>query len=92
MTTASQTGAAVNTKADIGYGFGWQVYRKPRTATDPMGAGTFGRGSSCTTNMWIDPQDGLIAVFMVQQDDYLRKDDRKMLPDFIQAAVAAFKK
>ena len=74
--TSKQTPDAVKEK----YGFGWST-----------GDGEFGHGGAYATNMTIDPQHGLIFIWMVQHASFPR-DGAKSRDAFMQAARAAFAK
>ncbi len=74
--TSKQTGDAVTT----GYGIGW--------STSGM---TFGHGGALATNMTIDPQRGLITVFLVQHAGF-PGDGGKSHGAFVKAANDTFGK
>jgi CubicO group peptidase (beta-lactamase class C family) len=73
---SKQTPDAVKEK----YGFGWST-----------GDGEFGHGGAYATNMTIDPQHGLIFIWMVQHASF-PGDGAKSRDAFMQAARAAFAK
>jgi len=66
-----------------GYGLGWAVDKAP-------GKG-FGHGGAFATNMRIDPERGLVMVFMVQYAGGQSDSWKKILPAFQQAAAEAGK-
>ena len=74
--TSKQTGDAVKD----GYGIGW--------STNGM---TFGHGGALATNMTIDPQRGLITVFLVQHAGF-SGDGNKSHGAFVKAANDTFGK
>ncbi len=74
--TSKQTGDAVKD----GYGIGW--------STNGM---TFGHGGALATNMTIDPQRGLVTVFLVQHAGF-PGDGNKSQGAFVKAANEAFGK
>lgn len=74
--TSKQTGDAVKD----GYGIGW--------STNGM---TYGHGGALATNMTIDPQRGLITVFLVQHAGF-PGDGGKSHSAFVKAANDAFGK
>ncbi len=74
--TSRQTPEALTTS----YGFGWSV-----------GKGDFGHGGAYATNMTIDPQHGLVFIWMVQHASF-PGDGAKSRDAFMQAAKAAFAK
>ena len=74
-----------------GYGFGWQTQRKAYGSNDPDDRGWFGHGGAYNTNLQIDPQRGLITIFMMQHAGFPDPTaKKKILPAFHQAAVKAF--
>jgi CubicO group peptidase (beta-lactamase class C family) len=75
--TSKQTPAALKER----YGFGWS------SKVD----GEFGHGGAYATNMTIDPQHGLVFIWMVQHADF-PGDGAKSQDAFLQAAKAAFAK
>jgi CubicO group peptidase (beta-lactamase class C family) len=75
--TSRQTPAALKES----YGFGYAV-----------NGATFGHGGAYSTNISVDPQLGLVLVFMVQNAGWLNDDGKKILPAFTEAAVKTFGK
>ena len=91
--TSTQTGDLLNQgKGENGYGLGWQTSRQSRGETGPVIPGPCGHGGAYATNMWIDPERGLITVYMVQHAGYPGKDGGKVRGAFEKAAVDAFGK
>ncbi len=74
--TSKQTGDALTN----GYGIGWSINGM-----------TFGHGGALATNMTIDPQHGLITVFLVQHAGF-PGDGNKSQGAFVKAANEAFGK
>ena len=72
--TSKQTGDQVKD----GYGFGWSASGK-----------TYGHGGAYATNMQIDPQRGLVTIWMVQHAGFPGKGS-EALGAFRQAAEKAF--
>jgi CubicO group peptidase (beta-lactamase class C family) len=67
--TSTQTGDLLNQgKGEHGYGLGWSTSRKANN--DSVIPGPAGHGGAHSTNMNIDPQRGLITVWMVQHAGY----------------------
>lgn len=56
------------------------------------GNGSFGHGGAYSTNMSVDPQHGLVTVFMVQNAGWRNDEGKKILPTFQKAAADAFEK
>jgi CubicO group peptidase (beta-lactamase class C family) len=72
--TSRQTGEGIRES----YGLGWAT-----------GGGTFGHGGAFATNMTIDPQRGLVLVFLVQHAGF-SKEGSKSLGAFRKAAEKQF--
>jgi CubicO group peptidase (beta-lactamase class C family) len=66
------------------WGLGWATGRKPGSP--------FGHGGAHSTDMTVDPEKGLVLVFLVQHAGYPGKDGGKIRPTFMKAAVAKFGK
>jgi CubicO group peptidase (beta-lactamase class C family) len=75
--TSRQTPAALKES----YGFGYAV-----------NGATFGHGGAYSTNLSVDPQLGLVLVFMVQNAGWRNDDGKKIQPAFTEAAVRTFGK
>jgi len=75
--TSRQTPAALKES----YGFGYAV-----------NGATFGHGGAYSTNISVDPQMGLVLVFMVQNAGWRNEDGKKILPVFNATAVKTFGK
>jgi CubicO group peptidase (beta-lactamase class C family) len=91
--TSTQTGELINKgKGEHGYGLGWSTSRKARGESGPVIPGNCGHGGAYATNMSIDPDRGLITVFMVQHAGYPGTDGNKIQPAFTKAAFDAFGK
>ncbi len=89
--TSTQSSVLMQNKEEGGYGFGWSTTRRAH-AEEPAPVGPCGHGGAYATNMWIDPQRGLVTIYMVQHAGYAGPDGGKILPAFTQAAEAAFGK
>jgi CubicO group peptidase (beta-lactamase class C family) len=53
---------------------------------------TFGHGGAYSTNMTIDPQHGLVTIFLVQNAGWRNSEGPKIEPAFRKAAVELFAK
>ncbi|MGE5608743.1 MAG: serine hydrolase domain-containing protein [Bacillota bacterium] len=91
--SSTQTGDLISQgKSESGYGLGWSTTRKAASATNTVSPGGFGHGGAYSTNMWIDPQQQRVLIFMVQHAGYPGTDGGKILPTFTKAAIDAFGK
>jgi len=75
--TRKQTGKAIKE----GYGLGWATEGK-----------TFGHGGAYATQMKIDPERGLIMVFLVQHAGFPGRDGDKIFPAVLKAAIERYGK
>ena len=88
--TSTQTGDLLNQgKGENGYGLGWSTSRK--ATHDSVIPGPTGHGGAYSTNMNIDPQRGLITIWMVQHAGY-PGDGGKAQGAFNKAATETFAK
>ncbi len=89
--TSTQTGELLNKgKGEGGYGLGWSTSRMSRDPSGPAILGTCGHGGAYATHMEIDPQRGLVLVYMVQHAGYPGGDGGAILGAFHRAAHKAF--
>ena len=68
LMSADHTGHLVNDLGGLGYGFGlgFAVALDPGIIGELSSAGEYNWGGAAGTSFWIDPQEELIGVFMVQ--------------------------
>ena len=91
--TSTQTGSLVNKgKGEGGYGLGWSTSRKSTSGSPAIIPGPCGHGGAYATHLGIDPDRGLVTVFMVQHAGYPGIDGSKIQDAFMKAAVSAFGK
>lgn len=50
----------------LNYACGWQVNTETQRVCSSMPIGSFGHGGAFATNGWIDPESGIVTVFLVQ--------------------------
>jgi len=50
----------------LNYACGWQCNIETQRVCPAMPVGSFGHGGAFATNGWVDPQSGLVTVFLVQ--------------------------
>lgn len=89
--TSTQTGTLL-AKDGSGYGLAWST---TLARADGAGApaGACGHGGAYANDLWIDPQSGLVMVFMVQQSGgFVGTQGNPVLPAFRKAAALAFGK
>jgi CubicO group peptidase (beta-lactamase class C family) len=91
--TSTQTGSLVNQgKGEGGYGLGWSTSRKAPAGSSLVIPGPCGHGGAYATHLDIDPDRGLVTVFMVQHAGFPGVDGNRIQDTFMKAAVSAFGK
>lgn len=92
MTTTQDDDVQNGGHGEAGYGFGLNTTQKMHGPNDPPVVGRCEHGGAYSTNMAIDPEHGLVMVFMVQAAGYPGPDAHKVLSTFKNAALEAFGK
>jgi CubicO group peptidase (beta-lactamase class C family) len=92
MTTTQDGDIQSHGHGEGGYGFGLSTTQKSHGPNDPPIVGQCGHGGAYSTDMSIDPQHGIVTVYMVQHAGYPGSDGGKILGTFKKAAVDAFGK
>lgn len=91
--TKTQTGEIKTGFVDgMSFGFGWAVVKEPKGVTEMLSAGTFGHGGAFGTQGWIDPQQDLFFVLLIQRTGLINGDASPMRKEFQRLAVDALKK
>lgn len=76
----------------MSFGLGWGVVRQPTGVTAMLSPGTCGHGGAFGTQGWIDAQQNLILVLLIQRVKFLPNGDGSVVrAAFQEAAVAAIK-
>jgi CubicO group peptidase (beta-lactamase class C family) len=73
-----------------GWGLGWCVVREPQGVSQMLSKGSFGHGGAFGTQGWVDPQQRMIFVLMIQRTEFGNSDAselRKTLQDLTVQAV-----
>ncbi len=85
MSAAQLGGVKLNSQES--YGIGWSV-----KLTDEEGpsAGSFGHRGARRTAMWIDPQNGLAMVILVEHFDMTGPEQKELYGAFLKAAIARY--
>ena len=73
----------------VSMGFGWQVTRVPEGVHSMLSAGSFGHGGAFGTQAWIDPQQDLFVILLIQQSGIPNADASEIRRDLQQVAVDA---
>jgi CubicO group peptidase (beta-lactamase class C family) len=91
--TRTQTGEIKTGFVDgMSYGFGWGVVKEPKGVTAMLSPGTYGHGGAYGTQGWIDPQQDLFVVLLIQRTGLLTGDASPMRQVLQELAVAAIKR
>jgi CubicO group peptidase (beta-lactamase class C family) len=87
--TSTQTGKLIDgRKGEAGYGLGWSTSRKAQSGNSAVILGPCGHGGAYATHMGIDPERGLITVYLVQHAGFPGIDGGKIEDAFNKAAIA----
>jgi CubicO group peptidase (beta-lactamase class C family) len=76
----------------MSYGYGWAVVREPKGVTGMLSAGTFGHGGAFGTQGWIDPNNDVFVVLLIQRTGLTNGDASPMRQALQELALAAVKK
>ena len=87
--TSIQTGQA-ETPPDVAYGLGFFVQKKAPAGGPSVGS--FGHHGARKTQMWIDPQNQLVMVLMVQCTELSHSDQDGLYAAYRNQAIARFNK
>ncbi|MBM3786992.1 MAG: beta-lactamase family protein [Acidobacteria bacterium] len=71
------------------WGLGVGVVVEPAGQTAMLKPGTFGHGGAYGTQAWIDPQNGVALILMVQRANFKNSDDSPVRLAFQRAAMGA---
>jgi CubicO group peptidase (beta-lactamase class C family) len=76
----------------MGFGFGWAVVKEPQGVHAMMSPGTYGHGGAFGTQGWLDPQQDLFAILLIQRTGMPNSDASDLRKELQAAAVEALKK
>lgn len=76
----------------MGFGFGWAVIKQPQGVHEMMSAGTFGHGGAFGTQGWIDPQQNVFVILLIQRVGLPNADGSDIRKDLQSVAVGAIRK
>lgn len=74
-----------------GWGLGWCVVRNPQGVSRLLNPGTCGHGGAFGTQVWMDPQRGVVFLLMIQRTNFGNADASDIRDAFQEAAVTAIK-
>lgn len=84
---ADHTGTAPGRPPGLGFGLGFEVRKSAGFAALPGSEGEYGWAGNAGTLFWIDPKRKLMALYMVQVNDYDRMLLRNQFRTMLQAAI-----
>ena len=91
--TSLQTGDLVcGFTPGMGFGFGWAVVKEPQTVHAMMSKGTYGHGGAFGTQGWLDPQQDLFVILLIQRTGMPNADASDLRKELQAAAVEAIVK
>jgi CubicO group peptidase (beta-lactamase class C family) len=70
-----------------GFGLGFGVLTNPAKSPDALSIGTFTWGGADGTLFWIDPQEDLIGILMIQLNPYTRSEIRPLFSVVVSQAI-----
>lgn len=73
----------------MGFGLGWGVVREPRGVTAMLSPGSFGHGGAFGTQGWIDPQQEICFILLIQRTGFGNADGSQLRRVFQSLATAA---
>ena len=76
----------------MSFGYGFAVVNQPQGVTGMLSRGTYGHGGAFGTQAWIDPQQDLFVVLLIQRNGLPNADGSEIRSELQTAAVAALKK
>jgi CubicO group peptidase (beta-lactamase class C family) len=88
ITNQIGTGKPVYIRGDgFGFGLGFAVLTDPSKAPDALSIGTFTWGGANGTLFWIDPQEDLIGILMIQINPYSHFSIRPLFSVAVSQAI-----
>lgn len=76
----------------MGFGFGWAVIKEPQGVHAMLSKGTFGHGGAFGTQGWIDPQQDLFVILLIQRTGLPNSDGSDLRRELQRLAVEAIRK
>lgn len=73
--------------AGYGFGLGYGILTDPSKAPDALSIGTFSWGGADGTLFWIDPQEDLIGIMMIQINPYSHFNIRPLYSVVVSQAI-----
>ncbi|MDA1161724.1 MAG: serine hydrolase [Planctomycetota bacterium] len=74
-----------------GWGLGWCIVRHPQGVSRLLNPGTCGHGGAFGTQVWMDPQRGVVFVLMIQRTNFGNADGSDLRDAFQEAAITSIR-
>ena len=74
-----------------GWGLGWCVVRNPQGVSRLLNPGTCGHGGAFGTQVWMDPQPGVVFILMIQRTNFGNADGSAVRDAFQEAAITSIR-
>jgi CubicO group peptidase (beta-lactamase class C family) len=91
MTTIHSGDVVTGFTPGNGWGLGWCVVRNPQGVSRLLNPGTCGHGGAFGTQVWMDPQRGVVFLLMIQRTNFGNADASIIRDVFQEAAITAIK-
>ena len=91
MTRTQTDGIPTGFVDGMSFGYGWAVVKEPKGVTKAVSAGTFGHGGAFGTQAWVDPQQDVFVILLIQRTGLPNADASPMRQKLQELAVAAVK-
>jgi CubicO group peptidase (beta-lactamase class C family) len=75
----------------MGFGFGWAVVKEPQGVHAMLSKGTFGHGGAFGTQGWIDPNQDVFVILLIQRTGLPNGDNSELRKELQRLAVEAIK-
>jgi CubicO group peptidase (beta-lactamase class C family) len=75
----------------MSFGYGWAVVNKPQGVHAMMSAGTYGHGGAFGTQAWVDPNQDVFVILLIQRIGLPNADGSDLRRDLQEVAVEARK-
>src|SRR5687767_12678142 len=91
--TALQTGdLQCGFTPGMGFGFGWAVIKQPQGVHAMLSQGTYGHGGAFGTQAWVDPEQGLFVILLIQRTGLPNADGSDLRRELQRLTVEAIKR
>lgn len=89
MTTVHSGDVVTGFTPGNGWGLGWCIVRNPQGVSRLLNPGTCGHGGAFGTQVWMDPQRGVVFILMIQRTKFGNGDASNIRDAFQEAAITA---